>query len=124
MVIAGPLWDFYVEVYDEMGVAKVVEDGAPVHRSKVAQSFRDTHAMDTLPHPAQSPDMNPIEHVWYLIKIGINKRAVKPRNEEELKRALLEEWEKIDIKIINNLIDSMPRRVEQLVEVRGGSTKY
>ena len=107
-----------------MGVAKVVEDGAPVHRSKVAQSFRDTYAMDTLPHPAQSPDMNPIEHVWYLMKIGINKQAVKPRNEEELKRALLEEWEKIDIKIINNLIDSMPRRVEQLVEVRGGSTKY
>ncbi|KAL5536250.1 hypothetical protein ACEPAF_71 [Sanghuangporus sanghuang] len=68
--------------------------------------------------------MNPIEHVWYLMKIAINKRAVRPRNEEELKRALLEEWEKIDIKIINNLIDSMPRRVEQLVEAKGGSTKY
>ena len=101
-----------------------MEDGAPTHTSKVAQNFRNTNSMEPLPHPAQSPDMNPIEHVWYLIKIAINKRHVKPRNEEELKRVLLEEWEKIDIKIINKLIDSMPRRVEQLVEVRGGSTKY
>ena len=58
------------------------------------------------------------------MKIAINKRPVKPKNEEELRRALLEEWEKIDIGIINKLIDSMPRRVEQLVEVRGSSTKY
>ena len=73
LVMSGPLWNFYVGVYDEMGVAKVVKDGAPVHRSKVAQSFRDTNAMNTLSHLTQSLDMNSIEHIWYLIKIGINK---------------------------------------------------
>ena len=46
--------------------------------------------MDLFPHLAQSPDMNPIEHVWYLIKIAINKRTVRPRNEEEMRGALLE----------------------------------
>ena len=80
--------------------------------------------MSVLIWPANSPDMNPIEHVWYLIKIAINKRKTKPRNVEELKIALLEEWEKIDIKVINSLIESMPRRVQALIEAKGGATKY
>lgn len=124
LVMSGPLWDFYAELCEERGLAMVMEDGAPVHRCKVAKTFRDHNSMGIFPHPAQSPDMNPIEHVWYLMKIAINNRAVKPRNEEELKRALLEEWEKIDIKIINKLISSMSNRVKQLMEVRGGSTRY
>ena len=36
LVLAGSLWDFYVETYDEMGAARVMEDGAPVHRAKVS----------------------------------------------------------------------------------------
>ena len=59
---------------------KVVEDGAPVHRAKVAKSFRDNNLMESFPHPAQSPDMNPIEHVWYLMKRAINKRERKREN--------------------------------------------
>ena len=43
---------------------------------------------------------------------------------EEMKVALLEEWEKIDIKVINSLIESMPRRVQALIEAKGGATKY
>ena len=106
MIMAGPLWDFYVELYDERGLVLVMEDNAPTHTCKAAKLFRDKNLMESFPHPAQSPDMNPIEHVWYLIKITINKRAVRPRNEEELKRAIMEEWEKIDINIINKLINS------------------
>ena len=122
--MAEPLWNFYVELYEERGVAKVIEDGAPVHRSKIAQSFRDRNSMETFPHLAQSPDMNPIEHVWYIMKRAINKRQKRPRDVEELKEALLEEWDKIDIKVINSLIDSMPNRVQQLKEVQGGTTRY
>ena len=41
-----------------------------------------------------------------------------------MKVALLEEWEKIDIKVINSLIESMPKRVQVLIEVKGEATKY
>ena len=54
----------------------------------------------------------------------INKRRNKPKTVEEMKVALLEEWEKIDIKVINSLIESMPRRVQALIEAKGGATKY
>ena len=43
---------------------------------------------------------------------------------KEIKVALLEKWEKINIKVINSLIESMPRRVQALIEAKGGATKY
>ena len=68
--------------------------------------------------------MNPIEHSWFLMKRAINKRKNKPHSIAELKIALLEEWEKLDIDVINSLIDSMPIHVKALMEVKGGTTKH
>jgi transposase len=124
LVLSGPLWEFYVERTDEMGAAVVMEDGAPIHRSKVAQDFRVQNSMETLPHPPQSPDLNPIEHVWKRLKIMVNKRLTCSKNTEELWIALQEEWVKIDIEFINSLIESMPRCVQAVYGSNGKSTKY
>jgi len=124
LILAGPLWDYYAECYDRMGAAMVMEDGAPVHRAKVAKSFRDANAMASIPHPPQSPDLNPIEHVWKKLKVLVNQRPTRPKTKDELWMALQEEWEKIDVGFINALIESMPRRVQAVYEARGLSTKY
>src|SRR6202789_817102 len=124
LVLGRALWDVYLEQSEEKGIAKVMEDGAPTHRSKVAQTFRSQNSLESFPHPAQSPDMNPIEHVWKQLKILVNNRPTRSRNADELWVALNEEWLNIDISFINSLIDSMPRRVIALYNVQGGSTKY
>jgi transposase len=72
-VLAGALWDFYSELYEEKGRVAIVEDGVPIHRSKLAKTFRAEHLIEVLPHPAQSPDLNPIEHIWTRLKTGINR---------------------------------------------------
>ena len=54
----------------------------------------------------------------------INKRRNRPKTVEEIKVALLEEWEKINIKVINSLIESMPRHVQALIEAKRKATKY
>ena len=59
-----------MECYDRMGAAMVMEDGAPVHWAKIAKSFRDTNAMASI--PPQSPDLNPIKHVWKKLKVLVN----------------------------------------------------
>ena len=43
---------------------------------------------------------------------------------EKIKIALLEEWEKINIKVINSLIESMPRHVQALIKAKREATKY
>jgi transposase len=80
--------------------------------------------METIPYPPQSPDLNPIEHVWKRLKVLVNKRPTRPRNPEELWIALQEEWLNIDIDFINSLIDSMPRHVHAVYDAKGKSTKY
>ena len=124
LVLSGPLWDFYAQLYEQKGIAAVMEDGAPVHCAKVAKEFCTTHKMEVLPHPAQSPDTNPIEHVWHQLKIRINGREEVPKNLDELWEALQQEWNKIDINFINSLVRSMPDWVQAVYKAKGGHTKY
>lgn len=51
--------------------------------------------MGVLPHPARSPDMNPIEHVWDYLKIIIQDREVWPAILRDLKTGGDEEWDKM-----------------------------
>jgi transposase len=124
LIMQGPLQDFCVELRKEHGTVLVMEDGAPVHRSRVAKNFRSQNSMDSISHPPQSPDLNPIEHVWKKLKILVNTQPTRPRSVDELWVALQEEWERIDINFINSLVESMPRHAEALYNARGGSTKY
>jgi transposase len=124
LIMSGPLWRFYIDLISEKGAAWVVEDGAPIHRSMAAKHFRMANSMNVLHHPAQSPDLNPIEHIWKQLKLMINKRPVRPKSISELKVALLEEWDKIDINLTKKLADSMVGRVKCVIQSKGGPTKY
>ncbi|KAF2174600.1 hypothetical protein K469DRAFT_614016, partial [Zopfia rhizophila CBS 207.26] len=51
-----------------------------------------------LTHPAQSPNLSPIEGIWAIIKQRLQRRIFD--SEEELRKALQEEWDKITIQEI------------------------
>ena len=72
--------------------------------------------MASIPHPPQSPDLNPIKHVWKKLKVLVNQCLTRPKNKDELWVALQEEWEKIDVGFINALIESMPRCVQAVCD--------
>jgi transposase len=70
-----------------------------------------------LKHLAQSPDLNPIEGIWNIIKQRLRRRVFY--SDEEVKAALQEEWDKITMQEIRKRIATMPRRCTRLVNNKG-----
>jgi hypothetical protein len=97
------------------------EDGDPSHGMRkrgLAQEYRDSYGIQNLSHPAQSPDLNPIEGIWAIIKQRLRQRVFD--SEDELKKALQEEWDKITMKEIRDRIADLPRRCAELIRSGGG----
>jgi transposase len=70
-----------------------MDDNARPHRARIVQHFLQQEAVQTIPWPAMSPDMNPIAHVWDFIGRKINQRNPKCQNIDELRTAILQEWQ-------------------------------
>ena len=80
--------------------------------------------MEVLVWPAQSPDLNPIEHLWEYLKRRLAEYETPPKGILELWERVQAEWEKIEASVCQGLVESMPRRVEAVLKAKGGYTKY
>lgn len=129
VIMDGEMFDFWLEGMEDVGYLLMMEDGAPYHKGVAAQrrvQLEEDGWIGWGPGtwPANSPDLNPIENLWHILCGRIRKRKHQPRTKEALIEALQEEWTKLDIKIVNDLIDSMPRRLQAVIDTKGGPTKY
>ena len=80
--------------------------------------------MKRLPWPSQSPDMNPIEHLWATLDRAVWKKSRKPTSRAEWLNLLREAWTEIPQEKISELVSSMPERVKALKSANSKSTKY
>ncbi|CAK9829697.1 Transposable element Tc1 transposase [Anthophora retusa] len=97
-------------------------DNDPKHVCKVAKKYYNENNIQLLPWPAQSPDLNPIEHMWDHLNRNVPEHC---RNNKQLfQRALLKAWSEIDQNTINILIESMPKRLQEVINNRGYQTSY
>ena len=67
--------------------------------------------------PSNSPDLKPIENLWSIVKTNVGRR--RPTNLDELRRFMVEEWDSIPDSIVKNLVNSMKRRCEAIIESNG-----
>jgi len=67
--------------------------------------------------PSNSPDLNPIENLWCIVKTNVERR--RPTNLDELRRHMVEEWDSIPDSIVKNLVNSMKRCCEAIIESNG-----
>jgi hypothetical protein len=100
------------------------QDNDSKHTSKRAKDWFKDHNITLFDWPAQSPDLNPIEHLWVLLKFRLEEYETEPKSIHELWSRIEVEWEKISKEECLNLIKSMPRRIEALLKAKGGYTKY
>jgi len=116
-----PFMESFGEEIDEY---QFQQDNAPIHKSKMTMTFFENSEINVMKWPGQSPDLNPIEHLWDELERSIRKREPPPRNESELAVFLQEEWEKIPTSIYQNLILSMGNRVKAVIKAKDYATKY
>lgn len=98
------------------------QDNDPKHTSRVAKNFIEENNIETLDWPPQSPDLNPIEHLWAHLDQKISREGV--RNAASYFNNMVAAWEEISEEMIGSLIASIPRRLAAVIEAKGGHTKY
>ncbi len=98
------------------------QDLAPAHTAKGTQSWFNDHGVTVLDWPANSPDLNPIENLWGIVKRKM--RDTRPNNADELKATVKETWASIPPQQCHKLITSMLRRIEAVIKAKGAPTKY
>ena len=72
--------------------------------------------------PAQSPDLNPIENLWYVLDCRIREKP--PSSKEQLRSKLKTEWANISAEYCSKLISTMPKRLRCVIDNKGYATKY
>ena len=72
--------------------------------------------------PSQSPDLNTIEHIWAHMKTQI--RGKNFNSKEELKKDITRVWNNIPKDLIVKVVNSVPKRVVEVVKSKGGYIKY
>lgn len=98
------------------------QDNDPKHTAKKTQTFFRSNRIKLLDWPPQSPDLNPIENLWSILDEKIDKTGVT--NKENYFAALRKTWEELDKKYLQNLVESMPRRLQAVIKAKGSHTKY
>ena len=109
------------------------QDNAPIHTSKASKAFLRSLGIPLLEdYPPYSPDLNPIEHLWALLKKTLYQQypdieTWKGTNTEigiMMAKALCESWDSIDPQLIEKHTQSMVDRVKAVIEADGWYTRY
>jgi hypothetical protein len=72
--------------------------------------------------PAQSPDLNIIEHLWDHLDRSVPISGRK--SFATFKNALFKTWNEIGSEVIQKLITSVPKRLQAVIDAKGFNTKY
>ena len=98
------------------------QDLAPAHSAKTTSTRFKDHGILVFDWPGNSPDHNPIENLWGNVKRKM--QTARPNNAEELKSTIRATWALRTPEQCPQLIDSMPRCINAVIETKGVPAKY
>jgi len=109
-----------------------VQDNAPIYTSHLVHNTLSYWGITVLANwPPYSPDLNPIEHLWPRLKEAIydlrpNLDSITNKDEQQvvLNGVLPRAWLQIPVDVINKVLDSMPKRLQAVIDAQGWHTKY
>lgn len=98
------------------------QDNDPKHTARITREWLLYNARKLFPTPPQSPDVNPIENLWAHLENKIRK--LKCSSKTQLVENLRKCWSEITPDFTNKLVESMPRRLQAIINAKGLHTKY
>jgi transposase len=80
-------------------------------------------AINIFEWPGNSPDLNPIENAWRVMKSRLKQSTLS--NIEDLKKEIIRVWiSEMSPEYFKKLSYSMPKRLENVIRAKGHMTKY
>ena len=108
-----------------------MQDNASIHTAHKVRDWFKEQRIPCVDWPPCSPDLNPIEHVWKVLKktvLDLHPELEDIRGEENIRQALgtalQEAWSLIPKEYFDRLIESMEARVKAVIKAKGWHTKY
>ena len=99
-------------------------DNASVHVSTPTRQWFASKNLPLLEWPAKSPDLSPIENVRSMLARAVYANGRQFNTIIDLKKAIIEEWERLDQNKIRELIGTMNKRLIKVIAKNGGITHY
>ncbi len=102
------------------------QNNAPCHKAQIISDWFLEHDNEftLLKRPPQSPDLNPIEHLWDVMEREIRIMDVQPTNLQQLRDAIMSIWTKITEECFQHFVESMTWRIKADLKAKGGLTWY
>jgi len=107
---------------------RVLMDGCPRQNSKTARQAYDSVQAKIMVIPPRSPDLNPIENFFHLVKNDLRQQAIDKQitkeNLKEFNKRVKKTLKNFPLIKINNIIASMDKRIQEVVDADGRRIKY
>ena len=98
------------------------QDNVRFHTTPETVTYLHERGVTLIEWPPWSPDLNPIENLWNVLKARVYARF--PQSMEEMEAVIREEWAEIDLKFISRICRSMPQRLQLLLDNNGHKISY
>ncbi len=117
-----PAYHRFQATHCPMSTTLLMQDEVFCHTSQWQKPLFAKQNIVILNWSGNSPDLNPIEHVWNLLKNRVANRRSFIKGRAELEHAWMNEWNKLNIeKNINPFILNQKHRVAQVIVKQGGN---
>ncbi|KAF2822661.1 hypothetical protein CC86DRAFT_458446 [Ophiobolus disseminans] len=101
----------------------LLEDGAPPHKSRIANNYLTVEKVEKMAWAGHSPDVNASEHAWPVLRRHVTKQFTPTRTAEETEAQWVKAWDALSIERINKWVEQVPEVVRRIIR-SGGKNNF